>query len=395
MSNIVKFKHSPNYYARFKHKGRLYQKSTNTTSKKLAQQIADKYYEEVLAGLHNVNGENISIEDAIKGYASSKPLTSKNVQNAAKFMLKWLPNVIGLNEPISSLNNKVLENIIKVRRAEKLNESSISQTVSFITRIIKWAEKNGYNVAKIEPPKIKVKSGRLRYLSREEEIRLLAELDPNRVYRGEDNPINSFVQDNYDLTVLLLDTGARLSEITTLQWSQVNTKGDSISLYRSKVDNESLVYMTNRVKDILLRRFRERGNNKYVFTNSKGGHKTCTAGIRAALNRAGLEDCTIHTFRHTYASRCAQASMSLHEISSLLGHSNINTTTRYAHLCKSTVSQRARDLMNQSSSIQPTTSISPESYTHSYTPESVNLTEKPSYIDDLLNGPRPHSIKIS
>ena len=47
---------------------------------------------------------------------------------------------------------------------------------------------------------------------------------------------------------------------------------------------------------------------------------------------AGLEDVTLHTLRHTCASRLAQRGVSLPIIKQWMGHSSIQTTMRYAHL---------------------------------------------------------------
>lgn len=64
------------------------------------------------------------------------------------------------------------------------------------------------------------------------------------------------------------------------------------------------------------------------------------------MNRAGLEDVNIHTMRHTFASRMVQHGMTIHEVSSLLGHSDITTTMRYAHLDHAATSSKATDILN-------------------------------------------------
>ena len=64
------------------------------------------------------------------------------------------------------------------------------------------------------------------------------------------------------------------------------------------------------------------------------------------MKRAGLIGCTIHTLRHTHATRLIQNGMSVYEVKEILGHSDIKTTMRYAHLEQKVVSSRARDLMD-------------------------------------------------
>ena len=69
--------------------------------------------------------------------------------------------------------------------------------------------------------------------------------------------------------------------------------------------------------------------------------------IRKALRRAGLADCTIHTLRHTHATRLVQNGLTVYEVKSVLGHTDIRTTMRYAHLEQAAVTLKARDVINR------------------------------------------------
>jgi len=91
----------------------------------------------------------------------------------------------------------------------------------------------------------------------------------------------------------------------------------------------------------------------YVFTNEKGDgpRNYATNGIKKAKKRAGIEGVTIHDFRHTCASRLIQNGLSLYEVASILGHTDVQTTQRYAHLERRDVSQRARDIMESLNSV--------------------------------------------
>jgi site-specific recombinase XerD len=55
---------------------------------------------------------------------------------------------------------------------------------------------------------------------------------------------------------------------------------------------------------------------------------------------------TIHTLRHTFASRLVQAGVSLAKVSKLLGHSSVMTTEIYAHLAPNEVSEEAVVVLN-------------------------------------------------
>ena len=104
---------------------------------------------------------------------------------------------------------------------------------------------------------------------------LLAELDPKRTQKGlppidrRNKAMRGFLEDAYDLVVTLLDTGARYGELAKIEWKQIDLDRCEIHLWRPKVKNESVLFMTNRVHDILARR-KIGASTQYVFTNKAG-----------------------------------------------------------------------------------------------------------------------------
>ena len=56
-----------------------------------------------------------------------------------------------------------------------------------------------------------------------------------------------------------------------------------------------------------------------------------------ARGKADLQDVRIHDVRHSYASFLVNAGRSLYEVQRLLGHTQIKTTQRYAHLSHDTL----------------------------------------------------------
>ena len=118
-----------------------------------------------------------------------------------------------------------------------------------------------------------------------------------------------------------------------------------IQLWRPKVRNESILHMTDRVFDILSRR-KETATTEYVFTAMDGSFRKSCQGLRQTIVALGLEDCTLHTLRHTTASRLVQSGMSLYEVANILGHTNISTTIKYSHLANDQVTQKAKEILN-------------------------------------------------
>ncbi|MCY4513665.1 MAG: site-specific integrase, partial [Candidatus Tectomicrobia bacterium] len=58
---------------------------------------------------------------------------------------------------------------------------------------------------------------------------------------------------------------------------------------------------------------------------------------RRIRSRAELEDVRIHDLRHSFASRALALGESLPMIGKLLGHTQVQTTARYAHLANESV----------------------------------------------------------
>jgi integrase len=131
-----------------------------------------------------------------------------------------------------------------------------------------------------------------------------------------------------------------------MKWSDVNLRKSELSIYRPKVNNQSVIHMTKRVKEILERRSKT-NRSEWVFTNEKGdGCKRTFSTIRAAIKRAGFTEGTIHTCRHSYASRLVQAGVQLYDVSQILGHTSMSMTTRYAHLNKVEISKNAANVLD-------------------------------------------------
>ncbi len=69
--------------------------------------------------------------------------------------------------------------------------------------------------------------------------------------------------------------------------------------------------------------------------------------FQCALDKAGISDFRIHDVRHTFASLCVNHGAILFEVQKLLGHEQVKTTTRQAHLADDTL-RRVSDTVSKS-----------------------------------------------
>ncbi|WP_130472886.1 tyrosine-type recombinase/integrase, partial [Candidatus Magnetaquicoccus inordinatus] len=131
---------------------------------------------------------------------------------------------------------------------------------------------------------------------------------------------------------LLILTGARVSEILTLEWSQVDFQYGVLRLADSKTGAKSIALNPPALE--LLATLPKIEGNPYVTPGKSNGQHLVNLykvwyGIREA---AGMPTLRIHDLRHAYASIGASMGMSLPVIGKLLGHTQASTTQRYAHL---------------------------------------------------------------
>jgi len=131
---------------------------------------------------------------------------------------------------------------------------------------------------------------------------------------------------------LLILTGARLSEITTLRWEHVDLEHRLLRLPDSKTGKKDVV-LNDAALDVL-RRLPRALDNPYVIVGGRSGHHLVNVkGPWGRLRKkAGLDDLRIHDLRHSFASVAASMGESLPIIGKLLGHTQAQTTARYAHL---------------------------------------------------------------
>jgi integrase len=142
---------------------------------------------------------------------------------------------------------------------------------------------------------------------------------------------------------LLVYTGARLSEILTLQWGWIHWDEGYARLPDSKTGTKT-VPLPQPALDVLRKVLDEHGRpSKFVFPGARTGiHFT---GIQKPWQRirlrAGLPDVRIHDLRHCFASTAVAHGESLYLVGAVLGHRTTSTTQRYAHLAMQPILESA------------------------------------------------------
>jgi integrase len=143
---------------------------------------------------------------------------------------------------------------------------------------------------------------------------------------------------------LLLLTGCRLNEIMKLRWEHVDLAAAALRLPDSKT-GAKVVHLGQAAVDVLAGIERQPFNPYVIAGTLTGKPLSDLQGFWQRLRtRAGLEDVRIHDLRHTFASVAVAAGQGLPTIGKLLGHSQVQTTARYAHLAADPVRAAANDV---------------------------------------------------
>ncbi len=165
--------------------------------------------------------------------------------------------------------------------------------------------------------------------------------------------LKSLDLNTYHLTVLLLFTGARFSEITGassqknktnheagLKWNNINFDTNTIYFRKTKNGNARHIF----INDILLETIKYLENNKkselVIATNTGGTILRMPAHFLTALESVipgnkvkEIQDkITAHSLRHTHASWLAMSGLDILQIKEQLGHKTLEMTLRYSHL---------------------------------------------------------------
>lgn len=144
---------------------------------------------------------------------------------------------------------------------------------------------------------------------------------------------------------LLALTGCRLGEVQRLRWEHVHS--EKLKLPDGKTGARTVYLGPEAVA--VLNAIPRLPDNPYVITGIKPGqHLTdMQRPWRRIRARAGLDDVRIHDLRHSFASTAVANGESLPMIGKLLGHKQVQTTARYAHLADDPVHAAAARVSSQ------------------------------------------------
>jgi integrase len=318
----------------------------------------------------------VTVEDAL--FLHFLPLKLRlrsyaGVKRSAELLAGRVKGVKGLGgkTKFHRINSLMLDNYRAEREAMGAAPNTIDREIAALSACYHKLRTAFRMPVSLDFPMERVK-GRSRFLTDDEVIALLDRLDPLRPLhqKGTDYLMDPLAHSqlqrvaNHDLVVLLLDTGARLNEIAMLPWRSVDTVGFQwVRLYRSKVQNESILALTARASAMMRRRSESRAKSPFVFPAdnaeiNSGKQSRSTKGIRKAMEDIGINSPSnvalygrrdVRSLRDTHATKLRALGLDLGQIQVLLGHSSPVMTQKYAHAVVHDASLRAVAALDQAS----------------------------------------------
>lgn len=143
-----------------------------------------------------------------------------------------------------------------------------------------------------------------------------------------------------DIFVMAYYSGLRQGEILNLKWTDVDFEKKLVRVsnsdeFTTKTGKERIVPMHEEIERMLLR-IKPNAKSKWIFTKRDGWrYQGCylSRQMKITVKNLGLNPkLRFHSLRHSFASSLSQSGVPIFSISKLLGHSQVSTTMRYAHL---------------------------------------------------------------
>jgi len=203
--------------------------------------------------------------------------------------------------------------------------TTINHYFGFLRHVLMMAVKDGKLTRNpVSGVKFFPEANRVRFFSDDELRHLHGLIDP----------------DSWKVVAFGLETGLRRSEQFQLRWEHISFESRTLTIPLPKGGRTRHVPLSQEAL-LILRSLDSFLASPWVFPGIKSHLQPMDSraflrrAFEPALRKAGIQDASWHTLRHTTASRLVMAGVPLPTVKEVLGHRNIQTTLRYAHLAPS------------------------------------------------------------
>lgn len=300
--------------------GRRIRRSTETENKKKALEYHDRLKAELwdISKL-NKKSEHLFEEAVILFLKDGEDQNSFSTkQSRSKY---FLSKFMGRN--LTSISSEeIMDSLpdVNSKSGKKISNATKNRYRADIMRILSLAHKIGWLDAVPFVPRVKEPKVRVRWITKEKASLLICNLTLDWMK---------------DVCSFALSTGARMSEILTLTWHNVDfvNKVATVTNENAK-SGRARALLLNDDAIAVIKRLRFKRNCEYVFTRStnKRVFDIDRRNFKRACKASGVENFNFHDLRHTWASWHVQAGTPLYTLKNLGGWETLEMVNKYAHL---------------------------------------------------------------
>jgi len=294
--------------------GRRVRESTGTEDKVLAQEYHDHRKVELWRVYRLGERERRAWNDAVVRWVKER--SHKATIDTDKMHLRWVDRFLG-GKMLDQIDRDLIDRITDVRLGEDVTNATVNRMLEVVRAILRKCRDDWEWVDRI--PKVRLLSEptrRIRWLTREEAERLLANLPPHLA----------------SMAAFSLSTGLRRANVTGLQWSQVDLVRRVAWIHPDQAKARRAIPVPLNAEAVVLIRKQLGQHPVYVFSwRGQRITQVSTKAWRLALGRARIEDFRWHDLRHTWASWHVQNGTPLNVLQELGGWESPEMVRRYAH----------------------------------------------------------------
>jgi integrase len=238
--------------------------------------------------------------------------------------IRSLAALIGIARPLRGLTEDDFEEAVE-QMLETKAPATVNKALSCVSKLLGYSRKKGWIEHDLELPWQREGDGRIRWLTAEEEQRLLDAL-----------PL-----DMRAFCILAIETGCRRGELLRITADDL-VGADWLVLPKTKSGKPRGVPLTDRAQDALAD----------LFAMGFPSQQRVRQQFEKARAAAGLADVCFHILRHTCATRLLERGVDLQLTKEWMGHADLKTTLRYRHVSDNMLKSAARQ-MNLSGGLSP------------------------------------------
>lgn len=232
-----------------------------------------------------------------------------------------LINYFGKSFNITKISYPKIEGYYKHLKEKGYKPATIAANLSYLNSVLKYAYQRGFITIKYQMPSVKIKAHKDKIITSKELNQML------------EYTITNNLTELYQLIIIGINTGIRVSNIISILPEDIDN--NYIRLYHNKTNSPYSVPLNNTLKEVF--------KTYQPFTLN---YRQLEYQFKKMIHELKLsKDITIHTLRHSFASKLVEQDIEPFVIMKLMNHKSINSTQRYTHIKNKTLEKAVNSIV--------------------------------------------------